>query len=61
MDRLIQPGSLEFRVMRDRDTNDPDARPCLPVGPAVYGADFSFSHVFWQVSGEALGLDVFLL
>jgi hypothetical protein len=37
--------------MRDGDTTDPDVRPCLPVGPVVYGADFSFSLVFWQVSG----------
>ena len=44
--RLNQVGSLEFRVMRDGDTNDPDVRPCLPVDPTVYGADFSFSLVF---------------
>jgi hypothetical protein len=50
-DRLNQAGSLEFRVMRDGDTTDPDVRPCLPVGPNVYGSDFSFSLVFWQVSG----------
>jgi hypothetical protein len=50
-DRLNQAGSLEFRVMRDGDVTDPDVRPCPPVGPAVYGSDFSFSHVFGQVSG----------
>ena len=50
-DHLNQAGSLEFRVMRDGDTNDLDVHPCLPVGPAVHGADFSFSLVFWQVSG----------
>ena len=50
-DRLNQAGSLEFRVMRDGDMTDPDVRPCLPVGPAVYGSDFSFSLVLWQVSG----------
>ena len=48
--RLNQAGSLEFRGMRDGGTNDPDVRPCLPVGPAVYKSDFSFSLVFWQVS-----------
>ncbi len=37
--------------MRDGDANEPDVRPCLPVGPTVYGADFSLSLVFWQVSG----------
>ncbi len=50
-DRLNQAGSLELRVMRDGDMTDPDVRPYLPVGPAVYGANFSFSLVFWQVSG----------
>ncbi len=50
-DRLSQAGSLECRVIRDGDMTDPDVCPCLPVGPAVYGADFSFSLVFWQVSG----------
>ena len=30
---LNQAGSLEFRVMRDGETNDPDVYPCLPVGP----------------------------
>ncbi len=44
---LNQAGSLEFRVMRDGDMADPDFQPCLPVGSAVYGADFSFSIVFW--------------
>jgi hypothetical protein len=37
--------------MCDGVMTDTDVRPCLPVGPAVYGADFSFSLVFWQVSG----------
>ena len=37
--------------MRDGDTNDPDAHPCLPVGLAVYGSDLLFSLVLWQVSG----------
>ncbi len=50
-DNLNRAGSLEFRVMRDGDMTDPDVRPCHPVGPAVYGADFSFSLVFWQGSG----------
>ncbi len=50
-DRLNQADSLEFHVMRDGDTNDPDDRPCLPIGPAVYWSDFSFSLVFWHVSG----------
>jgi hypothetical protein len=50
-DRQNQAGSFEFRVIRDGDTTDLDVRPCLPVGPAVHGADFSFSLVFWQVSG----------
>ena len=49
--RLNQAGSLEFLVMREGDTNDPDVRPCLPAGPTVYGSQFSFSLVFWQVSG----------
>ena len=46
-DRLNQAGSLEFRVMRDGDTTNPDVRMCLPDA----GGDFSFSLVFWQVSG----------
>ena len=50
-DRLNQAGSLRFRLLRDGDTTNPAVRPCLPVGPAVYGANFSFSLVFWQVSG----------
>ena len=50
-DRLNQAGSLKFRVLRDGDDDDSAVRPCLPVGPAVYGADFRFSLVFWQVSG----------
>jgi hypothetical protein len=50
-DRLNQAGTLRFRVMRDGDDNDPSVRPCLPVGAAADGADFSFSLVFWQVSG----------
>ncbi len=50
-DRLNQAVSLEFRVMRDGDTNNPDVRSCLPVGPAVYGSDFSFSLGFWRVPG----------
>ena len=50
-DRLNQAGSLTFRVLRDGDPNNPAVRPCQPVGTAVYGADFSFSLVFWQVSG----------
>ncbi len=50
-DRLNQAGALTFRVLRDGDPNYPAVRPCLPVGTAVYGADFSFSLVFWQVSG----------
>ncbi len=37
--------------MRDGDMTDPDVRLCLPVGPTVYGADFSVSLVSWQVSG----------
>jgi hypothetical protein len=44
-DNLNQAGSLQFRVMCDRDMIDPDVPPCLPVGPAVYGSDFSFSLV----------------
>ncbi len=50
-DNLNQAGSLESRVMRDGDMIDPGVRPCLPVGPAVYGSDFSFSLVLGQVSG----------
>jgi hypothetical protein len=50
-DRLNQAGSLRFRVMREGDDNDPAVRPCLPVGAGADGADFSFSLVFWQVSG----------
>ncbi len=50
-DNLNQAGSLKFRVLRDGDMIDPDVRPCLPVGPALYGSDFSYSLVFWQVSG----------
>ena len=50
-DRLNQAGSLRFRVMRDGDGVDETVRPCLPVGVDAYGADFSFSLVFWQVSG----------
>ncbi len=50
-DNLNQAGSLEFRVMRYGDMTDPDVHPCLPVGPALYGSDSSFSLVFWQVSG----------
>ncbi len=46
-DRLNQASSLEFRVMRDGDTTD--VVPCRR--PAVYGSDFSFSLIFWQVSG----------
>ncbi len=46
-DRLNQAGSLEFCVMRDGDTTNPDVRMCLPDA----GGDFSFSLVFWQVSG----------
>jgi len=45
-DRLNQASFLEFRGMRDGDTNELGVRPCLPVGPAVYGTDFSFSLVF---------------
>jgi hypothetical protein len=37
--------------MRDGDMVDPDVRSCLPIGPTMYGADFSVSLVFWQVSG----------
>jgi len=50
-DRLNHAGTLRFWVMRDGDDNDPSVRPCLPVGPNASGADFSFSRVFWQVSG----------
>jgi hypothetical protein len=52
-DNLNQADSLEFRIMRNGDmtpTPDPDVRPCLLVGPAVYGSDFSFSLVF--LAGE---------
>ncbi len=37
--------------MREWDGDDSAVRPCLPVGPAVYGADFRFNLVFWQFSG----------
>jgi hypothetical protein len=38
--------------MRDGDPTDPAVRPCLPVGGgAADGGDYSFSSVFWQVSG----------
>jgi hypothetical protein len=50
-DRLNQAGSLRFQVLRDGDDDDSAVRPCLPVGPAVSGADFRLSMVFWQVSG----------
>jgi hypothetical protein len=50
-DRLNQAGSLQFRVLREGDDNDKDVRPCLPVGAEADGGDFSFSLVFWQVSG----------
>ncbi len=50
-ERLSQVESLRFRVMCDGDDDDSAVRPCLPAGPTVYGADFSFSLVFWQVSG----------
>ncbi len=49
-DWLNQAGSLRFRVMRDGDDDEFAVRPCLPVGPAAYGADFMFSFMFWQVS-----------
>ena len=49
--RLNRTDSLKFRIMRDGDTNDPDIRQSLPVGPAVYGSYFSSSLVFLQVSG----------
>ncbi len=45
-DRLNQAGSLEFRVMRDGDTNNPAVRMCLSDA----GGDYNFSLVFWQVS-----------
>ena len=48
-ERLNQLGSLEFLVMWDGGTTDPDVHPCLPVGNAVYV--FSFFLVLWQVSG----------
>jgi hypothetical protein len=50
-DHLNQADSLRFRVMRDGDDDDSAMRPCLPFGPAVYGADLRFCLVFWQVSG----------
>jgi hypothetical protein len=50
-DRLNHAGTLRFRVMQDEDDDDPNMRPCLPVGHGADGADFSFSLVFWQVSG----------
>ncbi len=50
-DRLNQAGSLRFRDLRDGDGDDFAMWPCLPVGPAVCGADFRFNMVFWQVSG----------
>jgi len=50
-DRLNQNGSLRFRVMREGDTADRRVRPCLSVGGTVYGEDYSFSLVFWQISG----------
>ena len=49
--RLNQTGSLEFCVMREGDATDPVVRPCLPVGGGANGGDYSFSLVFWQVSG----------
>jgi hypothetical protein len=50
-DLLNRAGSLRFRVLRDGDDFESAVRPCLPVGTGAYGADFSFSLVFWQVSG----------
>ncbi len=38
-------------MVRDGDDVDSAVRPCLPVGTGAYGADFSFSLLFWQVSG----------
>ncbi len=40
-----------FRVLHDGDDDASAMRPYLQVGPAVYGDDFKFSLVFWQVSG----------
>ncbi len=50
-DRLNQAVSLEFRIMSDGDTTDPDVHPCFPVGLVEYGSYFSLSLVVWQVSG----------
>ena len=44
-------GSLPFRVLREGDDNDRDARPCLPVGAEADCGDFSFSLLLRQVSG----------
>ena len=50
-DRLNQAGTLRFRVMQDGAEYDLAVRPCLLEDSGAAGADFSFSHVFWQVSG----------
>ncbi len=50
-DWLNQAGTLRFRVMRDGDNDDSVVHKCLPDGPAVYGVDFRFNLVSWQVSG----------
>ncbi len=49
--RLSQAGSLRFRVLCDGNDDNSAVRPCLLVGPAVYGDDLRFSLVSWQVSG----------
>ncbi len=50
-DRLNLAGSLRFRILREWDDNGKAVRPCFPAGAEADGGDFSFSLVFWQVSG----------
>ena len=41
-DRLNQAGFLEFRVMRDGDTNNPAVRTYIPIGSEAGGGDYIF-------------------